>query len=323
LQRFRFASEEARAVEYHHERFDGAGYYGIAHDEQPLAAQFLVAADTYDAMTTDRPYRKALTRTEALAEIEKQAGKQIHPGIARAFVAMQRGENVRAALSAEEWVEIRRQLKRPKLSALRLVRPATSLVPYSALVASLLAVWLGHSLVAAGALAVAAAVVAWQQARRLQARWTAASLRAVLAGAEGRDASFAGVVGRLAAITDLSWAGLLSWREEELDGTIELAQPLSGSGPSEAAVTSWLIREADSGDDLFRGEGWELGAKGTHVALPLRRDLKTVGFLVLGLAGGVPARLEHALRANAAELATALDPKASTEPGRARIAIAR
>jgi HD-GYP domain-containing protein (c-di-GMP phosphodiesterase class II) len=322
LRRFRFASAEARAVEYHHERFDGGGYYGIASEEQPLAAQFLVVADTYDAMTSDRPYRKGLTRAEALHEIEQQAGKQIHPAVARAFAAMQRGQNVRATLTDDEWSEVRRLLTRREIAPRRLLGPATKLIPYGAVVASLLAIWLGHPLAAGPALAVGTGFVAWEQLRRLQARRLITSLRCVLAASEGRDASFSGVVGSLAAVSDLRWAGLLSWREDELDGTIELEHALTSAGPPAASLTSWLIREADSHNQLFRGEGWELGAEGTHVALPLRRDTKTVGFLVLGL-GGVPASLERALRETATDLSAALDPQAPATLGRPRIAVAR
>jgi HD-GYP domain len=57
LQRFEFVSAQARAVELHHERMDGAGYYGIGGDDLPLASHFLIVADSFDAMTTDRPYR--------------------------------------------------------------------------------------------------------------------------------------------------------------------------------------------------------------------------------------------------------------------------
>src|SRR5204862_6165467 len=50
MQRFEFAAGQARAVEFHHERFDGQGYYGIAGDALPLASHFLIVADSFDAM---------------------------------------------------------------------------------------------------------------------------------------------------------------------------------------------------------------------------------------------------------------------------------
>ncbi len=58
----------------------------------PLAARIIAVADTFNAMTTDRPYRKALAVAEALAEIERNAGKQFDPAVAGAFLRMmQRG----------------------------------------------------------------------------------------------------------------------------------------------------------------------------------------------------------------------------------------
>ena len=54
LRHFSLAADQARAVEYHHERFDGKGYYGIQPGELPIAAHFLIVADSFDAMTSDR-----------------------------------------------------------------------------------------------------------------------------------------------------------------------------------------------------------------------------------------------------------------------------
>ncbi len=74
-------------VLYHHERWDGSGYpTGKAGKEIPLEARVLAIADAFDAMTSDRPYRRALTRAEALAEVERCAGTQFDPEIARVFL---------------------------------------------------------------------------------------------------------------------------------------------------------------------------------------------------------------------------------------------
>ena len=74
-------------VLYHHERWDGTGYpSGKAGEEIPLEARVLAVADAFDAMTSDRPYRRALTRPEALAEVERCAGTQFDPKIARVFL---------------------------------------------------------------------------------------------------------------------------------------------------------------------------------------------------------------------------------------------
>jgi diguanylate cyclase (GGDEF)-like protein/putative nucleotidyltransferase with HDIG domain len=69
----------------HHERYDGTGYPGaVAGEEIPLAARILAVADAYDAMTSQRPYREALSEEQALAELLAHAGSQFDPEIARA-----------------------------------------------------------------------------------------------------------------------------------------------------------------------------------------------------------------------------------------------
>ena len=76
-------------VLYHHERWDGTGYpSGKAGEEIPVEARVLALADAFDAMTSDRPYRPALTREEALAEVERCAGTQFDPEIARLFLEL-------------------------------------------------------------------------------------------------------------------------------------------------------------------------------------------------------------------------------------------
>jgi putative nucleotidyltransferase with HDIG domain len=73
----------------HHERWDGNGYpYGLGGEAIPLEARILAVADAYDAMTSRRPYRDPRTREEALAEVERCAGSQFDPQIARVFVAL-------------------------------------------------------------------------------------------------------------------------------------------------------------------------------------------------------------------------------------------
>jgi HD-GYP domain-containing protein (c-di-GMP phosphodiesterase class II) len=56
----------------------------------PLGARIIAVADAYDAMTSDRPYRKALPHEIALAELERGAGKQFDPAVVEAFIAPQR-----------------------------------------------------------------------------------------------------------------------------------------------------------------------------------------------------------------------------------------
>jgi hypothetical protein len=76
-------------VKYHHERYDGKGYpEGLKGDEIPLIAAIIAAADTFDAITTDRPYRKGLTKEEAIAEIKKNSGGQFHPLAVQALLEL-------------------------------------------------------------------------------------------------------------------------------------------------------------------------------------------------------------------------------------------
>jgi HD-GYP domain-containing protein (c-di-GMP phosphodiesterase class II) len=75
-------------VLYHHERWDGGGYpTGRAGTETPLEARILVVVDSYDAMTSDRPYRAALAPGRAAEEVERCAGTQFDPDVAAVFLA--------------------------------------------------------------------------------------------------------------------------------------------------------------------------------------------------------------------------------------------
>ena len=75
------------AVRHHHERFDGKGYpYGLAGESIPLEARIMAVADSYEAMTSDRPYRKALSDEEAVDELKRCAGTQFDPACVDAFL---------------------------------------------------------------------------------------------------------------------------------------------------------------------------------------------------------------------------------------------
>ncbi len=77
------------AVLYHHERYDGKGYmYGLSGEDIPLVARIICVADSYDAMATDRSYRKALSKEEILGELEKNKGKQFDPKIASIMIEL-------------------------------------------------------------------------------------------------------------------------------------------------------------------------------------------------------------------------------------------
>ena len=76
-------------VKYHHESFDGSGYpEGLTGEHIPLIAAIISVADTFDAMTTDRPYRKGLSKEDAITEIKRVAGKQLNPRVVETFVGL-------------------------------------------------------------------------------------------------------------------------------------------------------------------------------------------------------------------------------------------
>jgi HD-GYP domain-containing protein (c-di-GMP phosphodiesterase class II) len=75
------------AMKHHHERIDGGGYPdGLKNDNIPLLARIIAVADTFDAMTTDRPYRRALSDEEALNELKNNAGKQFDEKVVKSFI---------------------------------------------------------------------------------------------------------------------------------------------------------------------------------------------------------------------------------------------
>jgi HD-GYP domain-containing protein (c-di-GMP phosphodiesterase class II) len=81
VSKFRGVIQES--VRHHHERWDGQGYpSGIAGEEIPLGARIILIADTIDAMTTDRPYRRRLGVEVVLAELQKCKGTQFDPKLA-------------------------------------------------------------------------------------------------------------------------------------------------------------------------------------------------------------------------------------------------
>lgn len=83
----RLVRELCLGASYHHERYDGRGYpYGMAQEDIPLIARIIAIADTFDAMTTDRPYRKGLDKLVALQEIERCKGTQFDPILADLFI---------------------------------------------------------------------------------------------------------------------------------------------------------------------------------------------------------------------------------------------
>ena len=82
-----FLEKADTLILHHHERVDGKGYpNGLRSDELSPFAKILIAADSYDAMTTDRPYRNALTNKEAIRELKNNSGTQFDPKIAETMI---------------------------------------------------------------------------------------------------------------------------------------------------------------------------------------------------------------------------------------------
>jgi putative nucleotidyltransferase with HDIG domain len=86
---FEFFAAGAVAIRHHHERFDGSGYPdGLAGARIPRAARIVAVADVYDALTSDRPYRRALGAQAALAAMREEAGRTLDPQAVDALAAV-------------------------------------------------------------------------------------------------------------------------------------------------------------------------------------------------------------------------------------------
>ena len=82
-----FMKESGPIIEQHHEKLDGSGYpYGLSGDEISTEAYIIAVADAYDAMTSNRPYRRALSHDEAIAELMRFSGRHYPSEILRAFL---------------------------------------------------------------------------------------------------------------------------------------------------------------------------------------------------------------------------------------------
>src|SRR5258708_9944425 len=114
-----FLREAAEIVYAHQERFDGTGYpRGLQGEEIPLGARIFAIADSLDAMTSDRPYRKGTTFAAATEEIARCAGQQFDPQIVEVFLAM----------PAETWSELRLEITNlsPSTQSINLGHPAVA-----------------------------------------------------------------------------------------------------------------------------------------------------------------------------------------------------
>ena len=104
LNRVPFLRPSASVVRHHHERYDGKGYpNGVAGEQIPLGARLFALADTLDAMTSDRAYRKAVGLSEVYAEVCHERGRQFDPQIADLFLKTPEGA----------WQQLRDSLEQP------------------------------------------------------------------------------------------------------------------------------------------------------------------------------------------------------------------
>jgi putative nucleotidyltransferase with HDIG domain len=319
LQRFEFVAEQAHAVELHHERMDGGGYYGVGGDELPLASHFLIVADSFDAMTTERPYRPGLSREAALREIECNAGTQFHPAVAKAFVAVQRGFDPVDVLSAEELVEIRGASTpyRIGVAGASDLKDRPELVALGGVVLALAGLGFGQDWLAASGTGIAVAGLALWGLVRMRAERAAAAVRRALGPADDRENAFNRLSHAVARLWRHEWIGLVAWDEDGLGGSIDHAH--GAGGPQPAALTGWLVREAESGVDTLVAPGAELGCDGIVVALPLHRDNSAlVGFLVVAARRLAPRHVELALFESLDEIGLALADRPALDGGGAQ-----
>ncbi len=82
-----FLKNSYRAIYHHHEKYNGKGYPdGIKSEDIPILARIIAVADAYDAMGSDRPYRKKLSHNKILRELKEQSGKQFDPEVVKALI---------------------------------------------------------------------------------------------------------------------------------------------------------------------------------------------------------------------------------------------
>jgi len=114
-----FLREASEIVFAHQESFDGSGYpRGLAGEEIPLGARIFAIADTLDAITSDRPYRKGRSFAEARAEIRRCSGKQFDPNIVEIFlrVPLERWSDLRAEITRMSPAVVSSTLCRPQVA---------------------------------------------------------------------------------------------------------------------------------------------------------------------------------------------------------------
>ena len=277
---FHFAQEMALCVELHHERYDGRGYYSVAPREIPIEAYVLIVADSFDAMTSARPYRPALPFHEAAEELRDKAGTQFHPLVSRAFSAMIVGEDIETALEAHELTALRGAFSRVRMVSLPerdlFLHPRAVTVHLAVLSLILLGLpWIpAWSAAIAGAGTLVAAALWGEQVAR--SRWWARRALAVIDGGEPPAAA-------LLAAGNPGWA---AWLDVDRETGVYSGRETGGRAPParelEEACNWALRREHHVQAELSTGTHLVLApANGEHPRLayglerpptPLERD---------------------------------------------------
>ena len=89
-----FFGDGAIIIRHHHERIDGSGYPdGLHGDDIPMGARIVAVADVFDALTSDRPYRKAMSPAAALEQLGREAGRTLDEDAVTAFIGLVRSDN--------------------------------------------------------------------------------------------------------------------------------------------------------------------------------------------------------------------------------------
>jgi hypothetical protein len=180
-------------------------------------------------------------------------------------------------LTLEERDQLRRLSLAPRRRWLRPViehfRATPASISLAGILASLTAIGFGRwQLAAVGAL-VAIGGFARHTVEGRRARVLSARLRSLLEPGLTREQALDRISSALAGADGLTWSGLVDWSTDTLDGSLSAEWGARDARPGEAALVSWLVREADAEPTVLVGRGSEVGRDGTFVALPLEGGL--------------------------------------------------
>lgn len=89
IEQVEFLKDSYKAIYHHHEKYNGKGYPdGLKSEDIPILARIIAVADAYDAMGSDRPYRKKLSQNKIMRELKEQSGKQFDPKVVKALISV-------------------------------------------------------------------------------------------------------------------------------------------------------------------------------------------------------------------------------------------